>query len=84
LALFAASLPSTAGLVLQPAQPELTVNICHPLQSVDRTDLPIAIHSFNAIPFVARTIEADGAPLLVRVSNLAWPPDSPPPKATLS
>jgi len=78
------SVPLTAGVVIVsgPIHPELTVNICHPIQSFDRVSSTTVARPAAAVPesvlFDLGWVSGNGtAPLTER----SVAPDTPPPKS---
>jgi hypothetical protein len=77
------SAPSTAGLVLVfgPSQPELTVNICRPIQTFDRVSNTLLAGPAMVLPvFVLRDLGSTAVREAVRLVDCRVPPDTPPPK----
>ena len=81
--LLLASVPISAGVIVLagPTHPELTVDICHPVQAFDLVRGVLLARPAAAVPESALcdvgSIAADAAP---RSIELLIAPDSPPPK----
>ena len=78
-----ASVPSTAGLVVVagPSQPEMSVNICQPLQMFDRVSNPLLARPATVLPeFVLHELGATAVKKPMQLADLKIAPDTPPPK----
>jgi hypothetical protein len=78
-----ASVPSTAGFVVVsgPSQPELTVNICQPIQMFDRVSNTLLARPATVLPeFVLRDLGSTVVKETVRLVDCKVAPDTPPPK----
>ena len=78
-----ASVPSTAGFVVVsgPSHPELTINICQPLQMFDRVSNTLLARPATVLPeFVLRDLGSTAVKKAVRLVDLKVAPDTPPPK----
>ena len=78
-----ASIPSTAGLVVVsgPSHPELTINICQPLQMFDRVSNTLLARPATVLPeFVLRDLGSTAVKKTVRLVDRNVAPDTPPPK----
>jgi hypothetical protein len=82
LALFLAGVPSTAGLVLSgPSEPELTINICQPLQTFNLTLNTLLTPPAPIVPeFVLLDLGSSGDAVSARPTDHRAAPDTPPPK----
>ena len=82
LVLFLVGLPSAVGLVVVgPSQPELTINICQPLQTFNLTLNTLIARPVPIVPeFVLLDLgsSVDAAP--ARLVDHRATPDTPPPK----
>jgi hypothetical protein len=81
--LLLSSIPLTSGIVLVsgPSQPELTINICQPLQGFDRLSNPsLARPALNVPLFVLSFLGSLRAKAVAVVSERNVAPDTPPPK----
>jgi hypothetical protein len=81
-----ASVPATAGfiLVLGPVQPELTINICQPIQRFDRVSNTLLARPATVLPeFVLRELGATAITETVRLVDCRVAPDIPPPKTPI-
>lgn len=81
-----ASVPATAGfiLVLGPVQPELTVNICQPIQAFDRMSNTLLARLATGLPeFVLHDLDWTAVQEAVRLVDYRVAPDTPPPKAAV-
>jgi hypothetical protein len=81
--LLLASVPLCSGIVIVagPAQPEFTINICHPIQSFDRvTNILLARPAPTRPLFALAELRSSVGDLTSFVSRLAEAPDPPPPK----
>lgn len=78
-----AGAPSTAGLVIVsgPIHPELTINICQPLQMFDRVSNILLARPGTVLPeFVLRDLGSIVVKKAVRLVDFKVAPDTPPPK----
>lgn len=78
-----ASIPSTAGLVVVsgPARPELTVNICQPIQMFDRVSNILLARPATVLPeFILRHLGSTAPKETARLVDRNVAPDTPPPK----
>ncbi len=78
-----AGVPSTAGFVVVsgPSHPELTINICQPLQMFDRVSNTSLAPPATVVPeFVLRDLGSTAVKKAVRFVDLKVAPDTPPPK----
>jgi hypothetical protein len=78
-----ASAPSTAGLVIVsgPSHPELTINICQPLQTFDRVSNVLLARPAAVMPeFVLRDWGSTAVKQPVQPADFIVAPDTPPPK----
>ncbi len=78
-----ASVPSTAGLVIVsgPSHPELTINICQPLQTFDRVSNTLLARPATVQPdFVLRDLGSTAVKKALRLVDFKVAPDTPPPK----
>ncbi len=78
-----ASVPPNPGFVVVsgPSRPELTVNICQPLQTFDRVSNILLARPATVSPeFVLCALGSTGVKKAVRVADLKVAPDTPPPK----
>jgi hypothetical protein len=78
-----ASVPSTAGFVVVsgPSHPELTVNICQPLQMFDRVSYTLLARPATVLPeFVLLDLGSTSVKKAVRLVDFKVAPDTPPPK----
>ena len=83
IVLLLASVPSTAGFVVVsgPSQPELTVNICQPIQMFDRVSNTLLARPATVLPeFVLRDLGSAAVKETVRLVDCKVAPDTPPPK----
>ena len=83
IVLLLVSFPSTAGLVIVsgPSHPELTVNICQPLQTFDLVSSVLLARPATVLPeFIIRDVGSDVAKREFRLDDLKIAPDTPPPK----
>ncbi len=80
-----ASVPSTAGFVLSgPGHPELTINICQPLQMYDRVSNTLLARPATVQPeFVLRDLGFTAVKEAARRVDFKLAPDTPPPKRSL-
>jgi hypothetical protein len=75
--------PATAGLVVVagPSHPELTINICQPLQMVDLVSNTLLARPATVQPdFVLRDLGLTAVKKAVRLVDFKVAPDTPPPK----
>jgi hypothetical protein len=83
LAVLLGGMPLTLGVVVQDHGPMFTLNICHPLQSFDRSPVPV-LAVMPEHPAVREHLPERGhaaapaQPLRLRAADA---PDPPPPKA---
>jgi hypothetical protein len=80
------SAPSTAGFVIisGPSHAELTINICQPLQTLDRvSDMPLARPATVLPEFVLWDFGSTAVKKAVRLVDLKVAPDTPPPKRSV-
>lgn len=78
-----ASVPATAGIVVVsgPSHPELTVNICQPLQMLDRVSNTLLARPATVQPeFVLRDLGPTDVKEAARPIDVEFAPDTPPPK----
>jgi len=78
-----ASVPSNPGLVIVsgPSRPELTVNICQPIQMFDRVSNTLLARPATVLPeFILRALGSTAVKETVRVVDCKVAPDTPPPK----
>ena len=78
-----ASVPSTAGLVIVsgPSHPELTINICQPLQMFDCVSNILLARPATVVPeFVLRDLGSTAVKKALRLVDFKVAPDTPPPK----
>jgi len=78
-----ASVPSNPGLVIVsgPSRPELTVNICQPIQMFDRVSNTLLARPATVLPeFILRALGSTAVKETVRVVDCNVAPDTPPPK----
>jgi hypothetical protein len=81
-----ASFPSTPGFVVVsgPSHPELTVNICQPLQMFDRTSNTLLARRATIQPeFVLRDLGLTAPKMAGRPVDFRFAPDTPPPKLSV-
>jgi hypothetical protein len=84
--LLLASVPSTAALVIVsgPGQPELTVNICQPIQTFDRVSNILLARPATVLPeFVVRDLGSTALEEMARLVDHKAAPDTPPPKRSI-
>ena len=77
------SIPLTGGIVLVsgPSQPELTINVCQPIQAFDRvSNTSFARPAVNVPQFVLSFLGSLTAEAITVVSERNVAPDTPPPK----
>lgn len=78
-----ASVPSTPGFIVLsgPSQPELTVNLCQPVQMFDRVSNNLLARPATVLPeFVLRDLGSTVAKESVRLVDCKVAPATPPPK----
>lgn len=78
-----ASVPSNAGFVVVsgPSHPELTINLCQPLQMFDRVSNTLLARPATVLPeFVRRDLGSHVVKKAVRRVHFKVAPDTPPPK----
>ncbi len=78
-----ASVPSAGGIVVVsgPSHPELTINICQPIQMLDRVSSPLLARPATVLPeFVLRAVGSTAVNKAVRLVDVKVAPDTPPPK----
>ncbi|HEY9158577.1 hypothetical protein [Candidatus Binatus sp.] len=78
-----ASVPANAGLVVVsgPSRPELTTNICQPIQMLDRVSNTLLARPATVLPeFVLRDLGSNAVKKAVRPVDFQVAPDTPPPK----
>jgi hypothetical protein len=83
IVLLFASVPATAGfiLVLGPTQPELTINICQPIQTFDRVPSTLLARPATDVPeFVFVELGSTAVTETARLVDYRVAPDTPPPK----
>ena len=83
IVLLLASVPSSAGFVVVsgPSQPELTVNLCQPIQMFDRVSNTLLARPATILPeFVLRDLGSSAVKESVRLVDCKVAPDTPPPK----
>ena len=81
-----ASVPSSAGLVVVsgPSRPELTINICQPIQMLDRVSNTSLARPAAVLPeFIARHLGSIAPKETVRLADCKVAPDTPPPKQSV-
>lgn len=81
-----ASVPPTAGFVVVsgPSRPELTANICQPIQTFDRvTNILLARPAAVPPEFILRPLGSTAPSEAVRLVDCNVPPDTPPPKRAI-
>ena len=81
-----ASVPSSAGLVVVsgPSRPELTINICHPIQMLDRVSNTSLARPAAVLPeFIVRHLGSIAPKETVRLADCKAAPDTPPPKQSV-
>jgi hypothetical protein len=86
IVLLLASVPSTAGFVVVsgPSQPELTVNLCQPIQMFDRVSNALLARPATVLPeFVLRDLGSTAVREKVRLVDCRVAPDTPPPKRSV-
>jgi hypothetical protein len=78
-----ASVPSNPGLIVVsgPSRPELTINICQPIQMFDRVSNTLIARPATALPeFILRALGSTAVKNAVRLVDVKVAPDTPPPK----
>ena len=78
-----ASVPSNPGLVVVsgPSRPELTINICQPIQMPDRVSNTLLARPATVLPeFILRHLGSTAVKKAVRLVDVKVAPDTPPPK----
>ncbi|MGO8802618.1 hypothetical protein [Candidatus Binatus sp.] len=78
-----ASVPSNPGLVVVsgPSRPELTINICQPIQMLDRVSNTLLARPAKVLPeFVLFALGSTTVKNAVRLVDVKVAPDTPPPK----
>jgi hypothetical protein len=83
IVMLVASIPSTAGLIVVsgPSHPELTANICQPLQMFDRVSNTLLARPATVLPeFVLRDLGLAVLKEAARPVDFESAPDTPPPK----
>jgi hypothetical protein len=83
IVLLLAGVPTTAGFILVsgPSQPELTVNICQPIQMFDRVSNTLLARPAKVLPeFVLCDLGSTAITETVRLIDCPVAPDTPPPK----
>lgn len=78
-----ASVPLTTGFVVVsgPSHPELTINICQPIQMFDRVSNTLLARPATVLPeFVLRHLGSTAVKETVRLVDYKVAPDTPPPK----
>ena len=83
IVMLVASIPSTAGLIVVsgPSHPELTANICQPLQMFDRVSNPLLARPATVLPeFVLLDLGLTVVKEAARPVDFEPAPDTPPPK----
>ena len=86
IVLLLVSVPSTAGLVILsgPSQPELTVNICRPIQMFDRVSNTLLARPATVLPeFVLHDLGSTAVRAAMRLIDCKVAPDTPPPKRSV-
>jgi hypothetical protein len=81
--LMLASGPSTAGIVVfsGPSQPEITINICQPIQTFDRVPNILLARPAIALPeFVLHDVGSPAVREIPRLVDFKVAPETPPPK----
>jgi hypothetical protein len=81
--MLAAGLPSFSGILIRGNTPAFTMDICHPLPSVDNSSialLPAILPSRESVTVLPEATLVPESTVKIR-SALAQPPDPPPPKA---
>ncbi|HEY6417670.1 MAG TPA: hypothetical protein VIX59_01600 [Candidatus Binataceae bacterium] len=83
IVLLLAGAPSTAGFVVVSgtSRPQLTINLCQPIQMFDRVSNTLLARPAAVLSeFVLRDFGASVAKQVVRLIELKVAPDTPPPK----
>jgi hypothetical protein len=83
IVLLLTGVPSTAGFVVVsgPSQPELTVNVCQPIQMFDRVSNTLLARPATVLAeFVIRDLGSTELKETVRLVECKVAPDTPPPK----
>jgi hypothetical protein len=83
LVLLQASVPSISGFVVVsgPTQPELTINICQPIQMFDRVSKTLLARPATVLPeFVLRDLGSTAVREAARLLDCKVVPDTPPPR----
>jgi hypothetical protein len=83
IVLLLANIPPTARFVVVtgPSQPELTINICQPIQMFDRVSNTLRARPATVLPeFVLRDLGSTAVKETVRLVDCKVAPDTPPPK----
>jgi len=78
-----ASVPTTGGVVVVagPSHPELTINICQPIQMFDRVSNTLLARPATVLPeFILRDLGSTAVKKAVRPVDFKVAPDTPPPK----
>jgi hypothetical protein len=78
-----ASVPSNPAFVVVsgPSRPELTINICQPVQMFDRVSNILLARPATVLPeFVLRAVGSTAAKQAARLVDFKVAPDTPPPK----
>ena len=78
-----ASIPANTGLVVVsgPSRPELTINICQPIQMLDRVSNTLLARPATVLPeFILRHLGSTAVKKAVRLVDVKVAPDTPPPK----
>jgi hypothetical protein len=86
IVLLLAGVPTTAefAIVSGPSQPELTVNICQPIQTFDRMSNTLFARPATVLPeFVLRDLDWTAVHEAVRLVDCRIAPDTPPPKTPI-
>lgn len=81
--LLLSSSPLTAGIVISPGpiQPEITINICHPIQTFDFVSTTLLARPAAGRPeLLLRDFGSVTANAIVQLIEYRVPPDTPPPK----
>ena len=86
IVLLLASVPSTAGFVVVsgPSQPELTVNICQPIQMFDRVSNTLLARPATVLAeFALHDLGSPAVRESLRLVDCKVAPDTPPPKRSV-
>src|ERR1039458_5134890 len=77
-----AGVPANPGFVVSgPSRPELTVNICQPIQMLDRVSNTLLARPAMVLPeFILRHLGPTAVKETVRLVDVKVAPDTPPPK----